>query len=82
MLLTLKTSISFYKANFTQDFIKSVKNGVRRTHPFVIQKYCPQPSIAIGRSKPGLDIVDPKDRKDCIKILHSISASITRAIPI
>ena len=81
MLLTFKTSIIFYKAEFTHEFVRSVKYGIVRNSPFIVQKYCPRHSISVGRSRPGLDIVNPKDRDNCIRILHSISVHITQLIP-
>lgn len=76
MLLVMRTSISIYKANFTEEFIRSVKTGMRRISPFVVKRYAPSPSIAIGKPRPGLDIVEPTDRDMLVKLIHNMSVSI------
>jgi len=81
MLRVMKTNVSIYKANFDKEFINSVKNGTRRIQPFVIKRFAPTPSIAIGRSRPGFDIVDPSDREMLVKIIYSISKYIVDLIP-
>jgi hypothetical protein len=80
MLLVMKTNVSVYKANFTHEFIRSVKNGTRRILPFVVKRYAPAPSVAIGKPRPGLDIVEPSDRDILVRIIHSMSVSIVNEI--
>jgi len=74
------SDLSIYKANFTEEFIRSVKTGMRRIRPFIVKRYAPSPSIAIGKSRPGLDIVEPTDRDMLVKIIHNMSVSIEEEI--
>ena len=76
MLRVLKTSISIYKANFTDEFINSIKNGTRRLTPFVVKRFAPAPSFVIGRIRPGCDIIDKNDRELIVKLVYSISKDI------
>ena len=76
MLLVMKTNISIYKADFTEEFIRSVKTGMRRVLPFVVKRYAPAPSIAIGRPRPGLDLLESSDRKMLVELIHNISVMI------
>ena len=78
MLLVMRTNICVYKADFTDEFLRAVRLGTRRMLPFAIKRYAPPPSVAIGRPRPGLDIVDPYDREKLVKIIHSISVSIVQ----
>ena len=80
MLRVMRTSVSVYQAVFSEEFLRSVKTGIRRMFPFVIKRYAPSDSIVVGRSRPGLDIVDPTDIELLVKIVHSISVSIMRSI--
>ena len=80
MLRVMKTNVSVYQAVFSEEFLRSVKTGIRRMFPLVINRYAPSDSIVVGRSRPGLDIVDPTDRELLVKIVHNISVSIMRSI--
>ncbi len=45
-----------------------------------MKRHAPVPSVAIGKPRPGLGIVEPSDRDILVRIVHSMSVSIVNEI--